>query len=87
MEEGGPGKPLGAFAQKVARAISDANVFHVRGPPDFRDPSRRPPDPSLRRTNPATLAGGDGAEPSLQSERGSTDEHPHLVIVFVIIHL
>ena len=28
--KGGPGKPLDAFAQKLARAISDANVFNVR---------------------------------------------------------
>ena len=33
--EGLAGRPLDAFAQKLARAISDANVFHVRAHPSF----------------------------------------------------
>ena len=43
--EGLAGRPLDAFAQKLARAISDANVFHVRGTLVFRDAGRRPARP------------------------------------------
>ena len=90
---------MDAFAQKLARAISDANVFNVRarrGHSCFGMRFAVPPGQSLRRTHGATLA-GDGAERAGNEGAAGTaragmgtEEHPHLsliVIVAVIIHL
>ena len=86
-EEGKDPKKETAFAQKLARAISDANVF--RGTLVFREARRRPARPVTRAHSHGNPT-GDGKEQLINGRRASGrldgDEHPHFGLVVIVVH-